>query len=264
MLPLIVRTRPPRSVRRRVNSSPQRSTAALSSVGDSRATSASIVSISQARGPDNTGGVVRRDHERSLACAARPCGAYNRWLMLPRATTFAVRRSCVVGARLVRSSRSRGRFRSPPRPYVIRRQRPRRRDAPQPGPPSPGRAARRTDERTLGVPDLSRPRSSITSYDAGRGQRFYLFGATVPFAEHRHLLPDGPQDTRGRAVRDPADASVRDRTLSRRDDGVSAKRDRQGLHVGRLGRVSQPEARGTAAAFPHGHSDRTGAAGPPQ
>ena len=38
------------------------------------------------------------------------------------------------------------------------------------------------DERLLGVP-IYPTAQFITSYDAGRGQRFYLFGATVPFAE---------------------------------------------------------------------------------
>jgi hypothetical protein len=38
------------------------------------------------------------------------------------------------------------------------------------------------DERTLGVPIY--PTSQfLTSYDAGRGQRFYLFGTTVSFPE---------------------------------------------------------------------------------
>lgn len=37
-------------------------------------------------------------------------------------------------------------------------------------------------EATLGVP-IYPTAQFITSYDAGRGQRFYLFGVTLPFAE---------------------------------------------------------------------------------
>jgi hypothetical protein len=48
--------------------------------------------------------------------------------------------------------------------------------APQPNPPAV------PDERTLGVP-IYPTAQFITSYDAGRGQRFYLFGAAAPFAE---------------------------------------------------------------------------------
>ena len=45
----------------------------------------------------------------------------------------------------------------------------------------PGRSAA-PDERTLGV-SIYPTAQYITSYDAGRGQRFYVFGSTVPFAE---------------------------------------------------------------------------------
>ena len=38
------------------------------------------------------------------------------------------------------------------------------------------------DEATLGAPIY--PSSVfLTSYDAGRGQRFYIFGSTIPYAE---------------------------------------------------------------------------------
>ena len=37
-------------------------------------------------------------------------------------------------------------------------------------------------EATLGAP-VYPSAVFLTSYDAGRGQRFYIFGATVPFAE---------------------------------------------------------------------------------
>jgi len=61
---------------------------------------------------------------------------------------------------------------------------------PQPGPPQPQRPAPATNEpsgpvpteATLGVAIYPNAQF-ITSYDAGRGQRFYLFGAATPFAE---------------------------------------------------------------------------------
>jgi hypothetical protein len=48
-------------------------------------------------------------------------------------------------------------------------------------PPAPESSAVPT-EATLGVP-LYPSAQFITSYDAGRGQRFYLFGVNVPFAD---------------------------------------------------------------------------------
>jgi hypothetical protein len=52
--------------------------------------------------------------------------------------------------------------------------------APVPSSPSPSAAV--PDAKTLGVA-IYPSAQFLTSYDAGRGQRFYLFGATVPFAE---------------------------------------------------------------------------------
>src|SRR5262245_45747970 len=57
--------------------------------------------------------------------------------------------------------------------------------APQPQKPAPGTAAAPgpvPSEATLGVPVYPNAQF-IVSYDAGRGQRFYLFGAATPFAE---------------------------------------------------------------------------------
>jgi hypothetical protein len=54
-----------------------------------------------------------------------------------------------------------------------------------PRPATPATAAPAADvptEATLGVP-LYPKAQFITSYDAGRGQRFYLFGAAAPFAD---------------------------------------------------------------------------------
>jgi len=57
-------------------------------------------------------------------------------------------------------------------------------ETPKPGPSIQAPAAQpgAPDERTLGVPIY--PASQfLASYDAGRGQRFYLFGTTVAFAD---------------------------------------------------------------------------------
>jgi hypothetical protein len=54
-------------------------------------------------------------------------------------------------------------------------------DRPAVPPAQPGTPAA-PSEATLGVP-LYPTAQFITSYDAGRGQRFYLFGVTLPFAE---------------------------------------------------------------------------------
>jgi hypothetical protein len=48
--------------------------------------------------------------------------------------------------------------------------------------PKPLPAAEIPTEATLGVPIYPNAQY-ITSYDAGRGQRFYLFGVSAPFAE---------------------------------------------------------------------------------
>ena len=74
----------------------------------------------------------------------------------------------------------------PPRPFPQPNQRP----APPPPaqPAKPGiptgtmPAAATPTEATLGVP-IYPTAEFITSYDAGRGQRFYLFGVSLPFAE---------------------------------------------------------------------------------
>ena len=36
----------------------------------------------------------------------------------------------------------------------------------------------------------------LTSYDAGRGQRFYIYGVTVPYADMVELLQDRAEDER--------------------------------------------------------------------
>lgn len=74
----------------------------------------------------------------------------------------------------------------PPRPFPQPSQpRPTTADPAQPTKPPAAPATGQPaipDDRTLGVP-LYPTAQFITSYDAGRGQRFYLFGVTVSFAE---------------------------------------------------------------------------------
>ena len=76
----------------------------------------------------------------------------------------------------------------PPRPFPQPSQ-----PRPTPPPTQPAKPAPSTpavtkptsdtpSEATLGVP-VYPTAQFITSYDAGRGQRFYLFGVTLPFAE---------------------------------------------------------------------------------
>jgi hypothetical protein len=78
----------------------------------------------------------------------------------------------------------------PPRPFPQPTQRP---TTPAPSQPAPSQPPAKPvvpatpgsatpTEATLGVP-IYPTAQFIASYDAGRGQRFYLFGVTLPFAE---------------------------------------------------------------------------------
>ena len=86
-----------------------------------------------------------------------------------------------------------------PQPFPGRPQPP----APQPAQPQPVRPATPTPapvdpgaptEATLGVV-IFPSAQFIASYDAGRGQRYYIFGATAPFAElvayYKNVLREG-------------------------------------------------------------------------
>lgn len=53
---------------------------------------------------------------------------------------------------------------------------------PGPARPAPPAEAQAPDEATLGVPIYPSARF-IASYDAGQGQRYYLFGVAAPFAD---------------------------------------------------------------------------------
>jgi hypothetical protein len=80
----------------------------------------------------------------------------------------------------------------PPRPFPQPGQRPAPPPPTQPAKPGPTTPAptapagspqsNTPNEATLGVP-IYPTAQFITSYDAGRGQRFYLFGVSLPFAE---------------------------------------------------------------------------------
>jgi hypothetical protein len=69
---------------------------------------------------------------------------------------------------------------SPPRPNAPAP--PTKPGSPATAPAGPQAEGTVPDERTLGVP-IYPTAQYLTSYDAGRGQRFYLFGVAVPFAE---------------------------------------------------------------------------------
>lgn len=75
----------------------------------------------------------------------------------------------------------------PPRPFPQPGQRPATPTPPAKPNPTPSGTLPATqshtpNEATLGVP-IYPTAQFITSYDAGRGQRFYLFGVALPFAE---------------------------------------------------------------------------------
>jgi hypothetical protein len=74
----------------------------------------------------------------------------------------------------------------PPRPFPAPTQRPASPAPPGTRSPAPPTPAAQTPgaptEATLGVP-IYPTAQFIASYDAGRGQRFYLFGVSLPFAE---------------------------------------------------------------------------------
>src|SRR5262245_60735610 len=146
-------TRPPIDVRRDVSSAPQRSTAALSAVGDSRRTSASMVSSSQ-------------------SCSFRQKSRRYNWLMIAvLAVAALLAQQPPVPQPFPRPSTQSG---QPPRPAP-----PPVPPAEQPAAPKPGGAP---TEAMLGVP-IYPGAQFITSYDAGRGQRYYIFGSAASFVE---------------------------------------------------------------------------------
>ncbi len=111
-----------------------------------------------------------------------------------------------------------------------------------------GEAEAAPTEAMLGVP-IYPSAQFIASYNAGRGQRYYLFGTAALVRRSRELLPDDAE-AEGRAdLRSAGDPRVRRRQVQRRHDGVSAGRDDQGLSVGRVAGLSRIRNR---AASPPG------------
>ena len=104
-------------------------------------------------------------------------------------------------------------------------------------------------EAMLGVP-IFPGAQFIASYDAGRGQRYYIFGSAASFVDLVDVLPHGAEAEGRAGLRRAGDARVRRRQVSRGDDGVSAGRDDQGLPVGRVAGLSESEARRPAGALP--------------
>ena len=109
----------------------------------------------------------------------------------------------------------------------------------------------------LGVP-VHPGAQFLASYDAGQGQRYYLFGSAATFADlvayYRNVLKQ-----RGELVFDePATHMFEVGRFREETMAFPAGRDHQGLHVGQPGGLSEPEARRAARALPHDHSDRAG------
>ena len=96
--------------------------------------------------------------------------------------------------------------------------------------------------------DLS-GRGFLASYDAGRGQRYYLFGTNAGFLEIVNYYRTALKQKGELVYEEPRRPPVRHRQVQGRDDGVPAERDGEGLHVGRLRRLPQSEARRQPARF---------------
>ena len=128
-----------------------------------------------------------------------------------------------------------------------------------PPPAAPEAADSAPTEAALGFPVY--PNSQfIASYDAGRGQRYYLFGSDLPFAALVKYYQSALKN-RGTLVFDaPATHVFEIGRFPRRDDGVSAGGDGQGLHLEWQRRLHESETERAARAVPFHHSDRAIAA----
>ena len=139
---------------------------------------------------------------------------------------------------------------APPPPKHPRRPRTHRR-LPQPAESADRSDARRADLSGRAVHRVvTTPAAASATTSSAR---------TRPFAEIVELLQDHAETARRARLRGAAGPHVRRRTLPRGDDGVSAGRDGEGLHVGRVGGLSEPEARRPAGALQDDHPDRAGA-----
>src|SRR6185369_7143250 len=158
-------TRPPIASSRAASAAPHRSTATLSVVGDSIATSDSVVSRTQS--------LLARQKSRRFIIVD----------MILTRTLCVLCSLCVLGFVGVEAQQ-------PPTPQPFPRpgpttSQPAGRGA-QPPPTQPGTPARPAEavptEAMLGVP-IFPGAQFIASYDAGRGQRYYIFGSPAGFVD---------------------------------------------------------------------------------
>ena len=236
-------------------SRPQRSAAALSSDGDSSLTNVSKRSRSQ---------VTSLSHQRCRADKSDMSkGSARRGLRHNSRMVRAIRLTGALVLLLLASARvspaqTPAPFPRPsggapaPAPPVAR---------PSPPPQSTAAAAAPADpapdERLLGVPIFAGA-EFIASYDAGRGQRYYLFGTNTSFTEvvayYRTALKQ-----RGELVYEEPPVHEFDVGRYREEThGVSAGGDGEGLHVGRCEGLLEPEARRAAGALQDDRHDRAG------
>ncbi len=98
----------------------------------------------------------------------------------------------------------------------------------------------------------------IASYDAGRGQRFYLFGSAASFDGAGDVLPDAAEAARRAGLRCPAThefdiGRFREETMAF-PPSVTIKDYR----VGGVAGLPEPEAGRAAGTVPDHHPDRAG------
>ena len=132
----------------------------------------------------------------------------------------------------------------------------------QPAPPAavtPAAIVNRPTERDLGVP-VYPAADYLDSYDAGHGQRYYLFGTNAAFADivayYRNTLHDsGHELFKAPAMRQFDLGKFRDDTMA-----YPAERGRQGLHMGAIDgptvRWLPRRQRHHRKALQDGHPDR--------
>ncbi len=95
----------------------------------------------------------------------------------------------------------------------------------------------------------------LTSYDAGRGQRFYIYGVTVPYADMVNFYKTMLKQKGDELFEAPPTHHSKP-AVPRRVDGLCAERDDQGLHLRRLGGLSEPEEGRDAGTLPDDYPDR--------
>ena len=127
---------------------------------------------------------------------------------------------------------------------------PRRRRRLRPGAvwPAESRSRLRRARRHSAFRCILQPSSSRRTMP-GAVRRYYLYGSEMPFAALVKYYQSALKTEGNARVRCAGDSRVRGRTFSRRDDGVSARRDDQGLHVERQPRLPEPEEERDARAL---------------